>query len=349
VEAHGLGPDGEDARRPHGRAVLLILLPVVFLGAAYFLLVEYLLREVIPAGSSLWLTLRLGGAGLIVLALALAGAFGYLVVERLMRPLRLLLRVAETSEVAPGPPPWLRGRAWEVHDLYRLLSVLVSQNKAGARAMEELEQLRIALAHFREEVTRTGQHGIIPEVHAAGPLAEIGASLQTKRANLLGFFSDLRERVAQVAGEVDRLGAAVGPSAGGEERAPGESPEVERIPETEMPPAADGERREESALRVVASVDRLRQYGTVLALETARAAGLPGSRAGELFARFESGLDDLEKLVSALAASNGGARDRTADLETEAASLREAYRSSWRRLAEAVELIERRLVEVEER
>ena len=88
--------------------------------------------------------------------------------------------------------------------------MLVSQNKAGARAMEELEQLRIALAHFREEIARTGQHGIVPEIHAAGPLPEIGASLQIKRRHLLAFFGDLRERVRRVSEELRELGRIAG-------------------------------------------------------------------------------------------------------------------------------------------
>ena len=207
--------------------------------------------------------------------------------------------------------------------------------------MEELEQLRIALAHFREEITRTGQHGVIPEVHAAGPLREIGASLQIKRSHLLAFFADLRERVHQVSGELAELGLILEPDAAATR------PRIAADP----PPAAESDRLEESVTSVSASVERLRKLGTVLALETARAVGLSGLRAGELLERFDLGLNDLEEVVCALAvtARNGGVKPAMSAPDTSSIDPREACRTSWQRLRETVDSIERRLVEVEER
>ena len=49
MEGLGVGQDGEESQDPHGRAVLLVLLPVAFLGAAYFLFIEYVLRDAIAA------------------------------------------------------------------------------------------------------------------------------------------------------------------------------------------------------------------------------------------------------------------------------------------------------------
>jgi len=210
VEGARISQGGERSKSPHRRTVLLVVLPTAFLGAAYFLFIEYVLRGVIPAGSDRWLTLRVGGGALLLLSLVLSAAFGYLVVDRLMRPLRILLRVTETREMAPGRAPWSSTPAREYHDLFRLLSVLVSQNKSGARAMEELDQLRNALARFREEIARTGHHGIPAKISDAGPLEDVGALLQAKRGHLLSFFSDLRERVRKLHQEIEELGDLAG-------------------------------------------------------------------------------------------------------------------------------------------
>jgi len=356
------------ARGPLAGSVLLIVLPTVFLGATYFLLVEYTLRDLLAGAVERRLALRLGGGALIFLSPVLSVGFGWLVVDRLMRPLRLLLRLPENGGLLPRGAPLLHTRIREYHDLYRLLGVLLNQQKAGTRALEELEELREALAHLREELSRTGQHGIPPLVTAVGPLRDIGASLAGKRHHLLAFFADLRERVQRLREELVATGAAAGlvtdaPSVEAspaleEERAGAAASATPAGPADEPAPA-------ERLLPVSHSVERLRQIGTVLALEAARVGGSPGKRASELLERFHGGLAELEELLGqglldpagrnngdreAAERVAGNARARAEDLSAaECAAEREAVRVRWAGLIEGLEALERRLAEAEER
>lgn len=314
---------------PRGRAVLLVLLPPAFLCAAYFLLEELVLRPALRDDPSLCFMLRLGGAGLAAISLILAAACGYLLAEHFLRPLRLILRLAESGEVQPERVDSLRARGREYADLHRLLRVLVNQNKAGARAMEELDQLRAALARFREEFSRTGLHGIPPEVTVMGPVREVAGHVQAKRNHLLSFFRDLRERVGRVRLELEQL-----------------SPHLDLQDE----PVDVGEGIAAATEDVSASLNRLRQLGTVLALESARAGGQPARRAADMLDRFHAGLGELEATIEALpGAVRGNGNRRATEPDPAAAPDRAALRERWRLLLEGIESIERRLEEVEER
>ncbi len=352
--------EGRDdhARGPFAGSILLVVLPTAFLGAAYFLLVEYTLRDLLPGAADRRLALRLGGGALVVLSLVLSVGFGWLVVDRLMRPLRLLIRLPENGELSPRGAALLHTRIREYHDLYRLLGVLLNQKKAGTRALEELEELREALARLREELARTGQHGIPPIVTAVGPLNDIGLSLAAKRVHLLEFFADLRERTRRLRGELTALGQAAG---------------LDRPPvEVDATVSAD------TLAPVSTSIERLRQIGTVFALEAARSGGGPGRRASELLERFQGGLTDLEEFLRSVAlhpaGSDNGGRPRepvTSDLDDAVASAAlgradpaasdgipavagsgsgpDQSRAAWLRLVEGMEALERRLAEAEER
>jgi hypothetical protein len=314
---------------PRGRAVLLVLVSPAFLGAAYFLFVEFMFREPQALDDRTRMALRLGGAGLVLISLVLAAACGYLLAERFLRPLRLILRLAESGEIQPDRAHslWERGR--EYLDLHRLLHVLVNQNQTGARAMEELDELRAALAHFREEFSRTGLHGIPPEVTVTGPVSEVALHVQSKRNHLLSFFRDLRERVGRVRLELERLGASLDLE--------GENQEM-------------GESATAAAAAVNASLNRLRQLGTVLALESARAGGAPARRAAELLDRFHVGLGDLESRLETLPpAQRGNGNLRMAESGSAPSVGRAEMRERWRLLLEGIESIERRLEEAEER
>lgn len=309
--------------------MLLVLLPPAFLCAAYFLLEELVLRPALRSDLSLCLALRLGGAALAVISLIFAAACGYLLAEHFLRPLRLILRLAESGEAQPDRVDSLHERGREYADLHRLLRVLVNQNKAGARAMEELDQLRAALARFREEFSRTGLHGIPPEVTAIGPVREVAAHVQAKRNHLLSFFRDLHERVGRIRLELEQMRACL-------------NPEDER--------REFGEGLAAAAADVGASLDRLRQLGTVLALESARAGGQPAQRAADMLDRFHAGLGELEATIEALprAVHSNGVR-WPVEPDPAAASDRVELRERWRLLLEGIESIERRLEEVEER
>jgi hypothetical protein len=348
--------------------MVLALLPPAFLGAAYVLFVEFTLRDALPPGSLLPLTLRTGGIALAAISLVFAAACGYLLAERFLRPLRLILRLAESGDVQPGRADSLGERGREYLDLHRLLRVLVKQNQTGARAMEELDQLRAALARFREEISRTGVHGIQPEVTASGPLREVALHVQAKRHHLLSFFRDLHERVGHVRVELEGLGAQLGLEGAAADT---EGRETGSMPPRTMPvgtaetggavadvPQVFAETADEqrdsgggtAANEVEASLERLRRLGTVLALESARAGGVPARRAAEMLDRFHAGLGDLEVTLEALPGAVRGNGDLPAvgpvpSAIPDANELRER----WRRLLEGIESIERRLEEVEER
>lgn len=329
MEEPRIRDEGRRGGGPRGRAVLLVMLPPAFLCAAYFLLEELVLRPALGSDLPLRLALRLGGAVLAVISLIFAAACGYLLAEHFLRPLRLILRMAESDEVQPDRVDSLHARGREYADLHRLLRVLLTQNKAGARAMEELEQLRAALARFREEFSRTGLHGIPPEVTAMGPVREVAVHVQAKRNNLLSFFRDLRERVGRVRLELEQLSVCLDQEDGGEELGEGV-------------PAATA--------AVGASVNRLRQLGTVLALESARAGGQPARRAAEMLDRFHAGLGQLEATIEALPrAVRGNGSLWAVEPDPAAVQDRAEMRERWRLLLEGIESIERRLEEVEER
>ena len=319
----------DGGRRGRAAVLVLVLLPPAFLCAAYFLFEELVLRPVLRSDLSLCLALRLGGAVLAVISLIFAAACGYLLAEYFLRPLRLILRLADSGEVQPERVDSLHKRGREYADLHRLLRVLVNQNKAGARAMEELDQLRAALARFREEFSRTGLHGIPPEVTAMGPVREVAVHVQAKRNHLLSFFRDLRERVGRVRLELEQLSAGLDLQDEREE---------------------SGEATTAAAAEVGASLDRLRRIGTVLALESARTGGQPARRAADMLDRFHAGLGELEATIEAVPRAAGGNGNRRAvELDPAAARDRAEVRERWRLLLEGIESIERRLDEVEER
>jgi hypothetical protein len=347
-----------------GWIVLLVVLPPAFLGVAYFLFVESAVQDSGPIDPNLQLTLRLGGIGLVILALVLAAAFGYLLVDRVTRPLRLLLRLAESGDLASSRPLFERERGPEVLELFRLVSMLVNQNKAGARGLEELERLRAALARLREDVGRTGQHGIPPVVTLNGeaPLGEIGASLQGKRVQLLSFFHELRERVLSLRDEVSGLGQALGFRVPGQDDPaspalePDPAPSFIELAEDEPggtvpgPERMPGDRMEE----VRASVQRVRQVGTVLVLEASRAGG-EAERLWPLVERFRAGLGNLEEtldlMVSSPAAPVGiGPKATPAAAEiVEPARAEPSGEGRWLHLLEGLDILERLLGEVEDR
>lgn len=308
--------------------MLLVLLPPAFLCGAYFLFEELVLRPALRADPLLSLA-RWGGAALAVISLVLAAACGYLLAEHFLRPMRLILRLAESGEVRPDRVDSLHERGREYAELHRLLRVLVNQNKAGARAMEELDQLRAALARFREEFSRTGLHGIPPDVTAVGPVREIAAQVQGKRSHLLAFFRDLHERVGRVRLELEQLSPCL--DLEGERKEPGEGVAA-------------------AAVEVGAALERLRQLGTVLALESARAGGQPARRAADMLDRFHAGLGELEANIAAPPpAVHANGNPRAVEPVGGAASDRVELRERWRLLLEGIGSIERRLEEVEER
>jgi len=383
LEGVRFGPGKENRKSPRAKVVLLVALPTALLGATYFLFVEYVLQHLSLTAADQRLTLRVGGLALAALALILSAACGYLLADRMARPIRLLLRLAESGEMPAHRASPLHQQGTEIYDLFRLVGVLVNQNKAGARALEELEKLREALALLREQVSQTGQHGVLPPAGplAGGPLQDIGSGLDHKRRQLLAFFRELRQQVVGLRVELLALGDELRYTAADHAGSPveavlnlaagagGETPRAEpgpavpgRLVPVRAPQAEEAIEDDAPWNSVHRSLDRLQQMGTVLVIEAARVAGARGIRVEDLYGRFRTGLGDLEQLVIAAlgrqdaAGSNGDSQviaekksegsDRSGTEGTEM-PVGPDGRQRWERLLAELDALERFLGEVD--
>jgi hypothetical protein len=104
-----------------------------------------------------------------------------------------------------------------------------------------------------------------------------------------------------------------------------------------------------AAEEIGVSLEKLRCIGTVLALESARVAGAPAVRTAALLERFHTGLGELESALGAWPGAHGGNGNSAGSGHGDAGPTKAELRERWRRLLEAIESVERRLEEVEER
>jgi hypothetical protein len=361
LEGFRFGQDvnGQKSLRP--RVVILVALPTALLGAIYFLFVEYATQSQRVDPMVQRLTLRLGGLILVGLALVLAAACGYLLADRFTRPVRLILQLIESGDLPANRAFLLRKRGREIYELYRLVSVLLNQNKTGARALEELEQLRVSLIILREQVVRTGEHGVLPPVGVLpdGAVSQIGASLDAKRVQLLSFFRDLRGKVTELRSEIHSLGQEIGfEEPANPDGAPTDNPghAAALTADPPDPPAepcagretpGSGSPNAPELQTAHQSLTRLRQLGTVLILEVARVGGAEAARVETLFDRFRSGLHELEDLLAVFVREQA----READPEPGGPGVAPAGgaegRARWGHLLSELDTLERFLEEVE--
>ena len=302
------------------RIVLLVALPTALLGLTYFLFVEYMLEN--PSGE-LGLVLRVGGAILLLLGLVLGVTSGYLLSERVTRPIRLLIRLADSGETEAGRTTFLHHREWEIFELYRRVHSLAQQNRAGARAVEELESLRSGLASLRGELSRRGQHGILPAITlpAEAPWSEIAQSLEANRQRSLAFIAELAERTSALRRELELLGESLGLANAGQFVSVGDF--------------TDSQRDAARATLRPATLGRVRRIGTVLALETERLRPANGDSLGQWLDRFEHDMCALEAEVDSLVSGHGEEqKDRSRT-------------DRWRQILDSLAALERRAHEVE--
>ncbi len=370
MNGYRYGHRHDSGKGSRGRFVLLLLLPTLLLGITYFLFTEYLLEDLYAAGNSLRMTARLGGAILVVLSAVVATAVGYLLLDRLLRPLRILLRVVEGGDVPDSRSVDTATRCGEIAELYRVVGILVRQNQTGAKALEELEELRSALHTFREEIGRTGQHGIPPVVRTAqdGPLVAITEHIQRNRSQLMMYFGDLRDRVRGLRSELDSLAClpAVFPGkvAGDDSQpdaaisSPGGSAASSGT--ASAPPCADRISDAEAAFS--GSMERLRNLGTVLTLDVGASNRADGIRVGR---HLEEYLGELAALEEARLALVAVWKDRAEELAADAAAaaaraaseansmdnrlLNNELKDRLRQLIDYLDSLDRRLGEVEDR
>lgn len=313
------------------RLAIWVALPVLVLGASYFLFVEYVLESQGLGVDGVRIALRIGGAALIAISLVLAAACGFLIADRVSRPIRALLRLADSGELTSGRSVFLHNRDWEVFPLYRKVNALVQQNQAGAKALAELESQRTSIDRLRQELQRTGQHGIALPVSLGEPgrLEPILEVMEANRTRLLSFFTELRERVEELRAEAEQL------------RGP-----LDRIAQEALAPAestnghGQSPRGMESVLQMRSSLSRLRRLGTVWSLEAERARA---AQTGEIYERFAREVDEMDRSIELAtqemesARRNGHSSELTRMLE------------SWSSLVERVGSLARRLDEVSDR
>ncbi len=178
------------------RAVLISVLPVVLLGASYFLVIEFTFRSsaafpAVPAA------LRIGGVALVVLFLFVSLGAGLYLADQLRRPLRILLRRVE-SAIEPVPETDLYiSEDPEVRKLVTRVAGLVQRSRAGEQALRDLEALRgeteeIAAALRRGEESRRLPDGVNGRGGALG--SEVGR-----------FIAGLRKQMREIDGNLERV------------------------------------------------------------------------------------------------------------------------------------------------
>lgn len=352
MDGHQTAPTGERKGGLRGRVIPLVALPVAILGVTYFLFVEYVLANLSLNTDAVRLALRLGGGVLAVLALVLALACGYLIAERMVRPVRLLVRLIESGELDAVRSAFLHHREWEILELYRRVTALVHQNRAGAQAVEELERMREGIRDLRHALARPGMHGIPAEYRetaAVGPLAEIAGHLEANRTRLLQFFEELRERIGVLRLEVDALGRGVGliePEVGTAEVPTPASTSLRDSGGTRLESLAArgrggngaGVPRAQNLDHARQTLASLRRFGTVLVLDSSRASGNAGARAAELLSNFQTSINELDRELEETTRWIVSRPQVRMDVATETA---------FAQLLESVGTLERRLAEVD--
>ncbi|MCA9756943.1 MAG: hypothetical protein KDA27_14150 [Candidatus Eisenbacteria bacterium] len=369
--------DGPRARF-RSRVIGFMLVPVLVLGVSYFLLVEYVAvnSDDLVIGTSL-VGLRLGGALLILLAVVLAIAAGYLLADRIVRPIRLLRHYAESGELPSGAGLFVHHRDWEIFLLYRRIHALIQQNRSGAEALAELEELRGSFDELRGRLAKTGQNGVLAPVgRIEGPCLDVSDLLESHRARLLDFFRELRTRTADVRTQFEALEVAYrvaepvtaspnGSAASSAAEAGGRAAMPESVGPSELVDPG-GEALLCLGAELESLATELRRLGTVISLEAELARRATGD-AGRLYDEFRLAIGRLEEIAAGCAIVEHDPEFETAagdgedgSRETTGATVRDARTvadgpaeadiiAAWQRLREDLGSLERRLEEVEER
>ena len=171
-------------------ALFLCVLPTLLLGATYFLLVEFALREPRVAGGGVLTILRFGGMALGLLFVLAALGCGLVLADRFLRPLKALLRVAEGSEGpdgSQGSTAYLSTSDPELRGIFVRVRILVQQNRTGGEALRELESLHGEVAELCNALRRVGGRilQVQPtQVRPDGPAAMILQEIEQGAAGL---------------------------------------------------------------------------------------------------------------------------------------------------------------------
>jgi hypothetical protein len=247
------------------------------------LLVEFVLHESVRIAEVPPL-LRYGGAGVVVLFLLVSLGCGFSLADGALRQLRALQRIASGSEAPEGPADYdLQTRDPDLRRLFLRIHTIAQQNRAGAQALVELENLQREAAEIRSELRRCEAEGsLLVPAGRSGPGHPAGLAREISR-----FCSRLRE-------EMEALEAGLIALEG-------------RI-------AAD---RASGARGIEAELDRLERSGTVWSLQVEMARRRTPQIRGELgscFSEFSTALADLRKKTASPVAGDAPIDDVRTDV-----------------------------------
>jgi hypothetical protein len=176
------------------RILLLCLLPTLFLGATYLLLVEFVLRESIRIGEVPPL-LRFGGIGLVALFALVSLGCGFSLADSALRPLRSLQRIADGANSPEGAEAYdLLARDPDLRRLFTQIQMLTQQQRAGLQALAELDALHRELGDVRNLLRECAGGRGLPAL----PLRGSGEMDSTLVRELDRFCSELRAGMREI-------------------------------------------------------------------------------------------------------------------------------------------------------
>ncbi|MBP6875360.1 MAG: hypothetical protein KBD56_04765 [Candidatus Eisenbacteria bacterium] len=187
--------DRRDPGRSSGlrtRLLILFLIPVMLLGLVGLLTQAAWRSDGDHGSSGVSVIFPLCFLAAILLATGLALYAG----DRLARPIAWLLRAMDAGELSPPGSSERPAADWELDLLSRKVQVLLKQNLSGARAVEELENLRSEMAAILEEAAAEGLEG-------RGWTAKGATHPLTRR--LLEYFRSRAERIRDESDGLARL------------------------------------------------------------------------------------------------------------------------------------------------
>ena len=185
------------------RAVVLSVLPVLFLGVTYFLQVEFFLRPS-PEEAGIPPLLRYGGAAIALLFAVAAFGCGFYIADQFRRPFHAMLRSIDGGGHDPGAEsphePMLSDP--DVRRLLARVGNLIQQNRAGIQALRELESLQREATEITTSLRRAEERREIP--------VTLAASGSTMCVELERFVGILREEMWGIEGGLERLAGLIG-------------------------------------------------------------------------------------------------------------------------------------------
>lgn len=254
------------------RILLLCLLPTLFLGVTYLLLVEFVLEESIRIGEVPPL-LRYGGIGLVVLFALISLGCGFSLADSALRPLRSLQRIADGANSPEGPEGYdLLARDPDLRRLFTQIQMLTQQHRAGVQALADLDALHGELGDVRNLLRECAGRGGLPDAPLRG-----GAELDSTLVRELDrFCAELRAGMKEIEEGLRAIDTRLSARAAGE--ATMLDPDLERLERLGTVWALNVEMSRRSTLQRGNDLGAcFRDFSTVLAEVRAKARPVDGA------------------------------------------------------------------------